>query len=300
MTTRRYDEQERRKLLMARLITDIPFMVSVALKEDLGQVIDYKRDITGQLLNEEAQATARIITREDGVFCGQKWLEEVFYQLGNKVKVDWKVQDGDKVSPDQVLCEMQGPSQILLTGERTALNFVQTLSSVSTVTAKYVAFLEGTRTKLLDTRKTIPGLRSALKYAVLMGGGYNHRLGLSDAYLIKENHIISAGSVSQAVSLARQAHSDVPIEVEVENLDELLQALKAQADIIMLDNFTTDMMKDAVVLTDGKAALEVSGNVTDKTIREFALTGIDFISVGALTKHIQALDLSMRFIEPKS
>ncbi|WPA91252.1 carboxylating nicotinate-nucleotide diphosphorylase [Providencia zhijiangensis] len=300
MTTRRYDEQERRKLLMARLITDIPFMVSVALKEDLGQVIDYKRDITGQLLNEEAQATARIITREEGVFCGQKWLEEVFYQLGNKVKVDWKVQDGDKVSPDQVLCEMQGPSQILLTGERAALNFVQTLSSVSTVTAKYVAFLEGTRTKLLDTRKTIPGLRSALKYAVLMGGGYNHRLGLSDAYLIKENHIISAGSVSQAVSLARQAHSDVPIEVEVENLDELLQALKAQADIIMLDNFTTDMMKDAVVLTDGKAALEVSGNVTDKTIREFALTGIDFISVGALTKHIQALDLSMRFIEPKS
>ncbi|HGN0868372.1 TPA: carboxylating nicotinate-nucleotide diphosphorylase [Providencia alcalifaciens] len=300
MTTRRYDEQERRKLLMARLITDIPFMVNVALKEDLGQVVDYKRDITGQLLNEDFQATARIITREEGVFCGQKWLEEVFYQLGNKVKVNWKVQDGDKVSPNQVLCEMRGPSQILLTGERTALNFVQTLSSVSTVTAKYVAFLEGTRTKLLDTRKTIPGLRSALKYAVLMGGGYNHRLGLSDAYLIKENHIISAGSVSQAVSLARQAHPDVPIEVEVENLEELLQALKAQADIIMLDNFTTDMMKDAVVLTDGKAALEVSGNVTDKTIREFALTGIDFISVGALTKHIQALDLSMRFIEPES
>ncbi|ETT00955.1 carboxylating nicotinate-nucleotide diphosphorylase [Providencia sp. PROV188] len=300
MTTRRYDEQERRKLLMARLITDIPFMVSVALKEDLGQIVDYKRDVTGQLLNEDSQATARIITREEGVFCGQKWLEEVFYQLGNKVKVNWKVQDGDKVSPNQVLCEMRGPSQILLTGERTALNFVQTLSSVSTVTAKYVAFLEGTRTKLLDTRKTIPGLRSALKYAVLMGGGYNHRLGLSDAYLIKENHIISAGSVSQAVSLARQAHPDVPIEVEVENLEELLQALKAQADIIMLDNFTTDMMKDAVVLTDGKAALEVSGNVTDKTIREFALTGIDFISVGALTKHIQALDLSMRFIEPES
>ncbi|MBS0926115.1 carboxylating nicotinate-nucleotide diphosphorylase [Providencia sp. JGM181] len=300
MTTRRYDEQERRKLLMARLITDIPFMVNVALKEDLGQIVDYKRDVTGQLLNEASQATARIITREEGVFCGQKWLEEVFYQLGDKVKVNWKVQDGDKVSPDQVLCEMRGPSQILLTGERTALNFVQTLSSVSTVTAKYVAFLEGTRTKLLDTRKTIPGLRSALKYAVLMGGGYNHRLGLSDAYLIKENHIISAGSVSRAVSLARQAHPDVPIEVEVENLEELLQALKAQADIIMLDNFTTDMMKDAVVLTDGKAALEVSGNVTDKTIREFALTGIDFISVGALTKHIQALDLSMRFIESES
>ncbi|MBF0692448.1 carboxylating nicotinate-nucleotide diphosphorylase [Providencia alcalifaciens] len=300
MTTRRYDEQERRKMLMARLVADIPFMVSVALKEDLGQIIDYKRDITGQLLSKETRAHAQIITREEGVFCGQKWLEEVFYQLGNKVKVDWKVQDGDKVSPNQVLCKMQGPSQILLTGERTALNFIQTLSSVSTVTAKYVAFLEGTRAKLLDTRKTIPGLRSALKYAVLMGGGYNHRLGLSDAYLIKENHIISAGSVSQAVSLARQAHPDVPIEVEVENLEELLQAIKARADIIMLDNFTTDMMKDAVVITNGKAALEVSGNVTDKTIREFAETGIDFISVGALTKHIQALDLSMRFTNVKS
>lgn len=300
MTTRRYDEQERRKMLMARLVADIPFMVSVALKEDLGQIIDYKRDITGQLLSKETQAHAQIITREEGVFCGQKWLEEVFYQLGNKVKVDWKVQDGDKISPNQVLCKMQGPSQILLTGERTALNFIQTLSSVSTVTAKYVAFLEGTRAKLLDTRKTIPGLRSALKYAVLMGGGYNHRLGLSDAYLIKENHIISAGSVSQAVSLARQAHPDVPIEVEVENLEELLQAIKARADIIMLDNFTTDMMKDAVVITNGKAALEVSGNVTDKTIREFAETGIDFISVGALTKHIQALDLSMRFTNVKS
>ncbi|EFB71643.1 nicotinate-nucleotide diphosphorylase (carboxylating) [Providencia rustigianii DSM 4541] len=299
MSIRRYDEQERRKILIERLIVDIPFMVTVALKEDLGQFVDYKKDITGQLLNEKTQATARIITREEGIFCGQKWLEEVFYQLGNQVQIDWKVQDGDKVSPNQVLCEMQGPSQILLTGERTALNFIQTLSSVSTVTAKYVMQLEGTRTKLLDTRKTIPGLRSALKYAVLMGGGYNHRLGLSDAYLIKENHIISAGSVKQAISFARESHPEVPIEVEVENLDELLQAIKANADIIMLDNFTTDMMKDAVVLADGKAALEVSGNVTLTTIREYAETGVDFISVGALTKHIHAMDLSMRFVELK-
>lgn len=207
--------------------------------------------------------------------------------------------DGDKVAPNQLLCEMSGPSQVLLTGERTALNFIQTLSSVSTVTAQYVAKIEGTRTKLLDTRKTIPGLRSALKYAVLMGGGFNHRLGLSDAYLIKENHIISAGSVAQAVALARQAHPEVPIEVEVEDLTELLQALKANADIIMLDNFTVTMMKEAVVLTAGKAALEVSGDVTLDTIREFAETGVDFISVGALTKHIRAMDLSMRFIEEK-
>ena len=299
MAIRRYDEKQRREVLLERLSVDIPFMVSVALKEDLGQLFDYKQDITGQLLNENALATARIITREQGVFCGQQWLDEVFHQLGGQVKIHWQVRDGDTVAPNQILCEMSGPSQVLLTGERTALNFIQTLSSVSTVTALYVEQLKGTRAKLLDTRKTIPGLRTALKYAVLMGGGFNHRLGLSDAYLIKENHIISAGSVEQAVNLARKAHSEVPIEVEVENLDELLQAIKADADIIMLDNFTTKMMKDAVVLTAEKAALEVSGNVTLSTIKEFAETGIDFISVGALTKHIKAMDLSMRFVNEK-
>lgn len=300
MATRRYDENQRREVLLERLHTDIPFTVSNALKEDLGQVVDYKQDITGQLLSPNSQADARIITREDGIFCGQQWLDEVFKQLGGQVSVTWHVNDGDKVTANQLLCEMSGPSQVLLTGERTALNFIQTLSSVSTVTAKYVAELEGTRTKLLDTRKTIPGLRSALKYAVLMGGGFNHRLGLSDAYLIKENHIISAGSVTQAVKLARQAHPTVPIEVEVESLDELLQAIKADADIIMLDNFTVTMMKEAVVLTAGKAALEVSGDVTLETIKEFAETGVDFVSVGALTKHIKAMDLSMRFIEKSS
>lgn len=297
MAIRRYDEQQRREVLLKQLEEDIPFMVSIALKEDLGQSIDYKKDITGQLLNENTQASARIITREHGVFCGKQWLDEVFRQLGGQVNVDWKVQDGEAVTPDQVLCEMDGPSQILLTGERTSLNFIQTLSSVSSVTAEYVKQIAGTRTKLLDTRKTIPGLRTALKYAVLMGGGFNHRLGLSDAYLIKENHIISAGSVERAIELAREANSDVPIEIEVESLDELLLALKAQADIIMLDNFTPMMMKEAVVLTAGKAALEVSGNVTLETIKEFAETGVDFISVGALTKHIKAMDLSMRFID---
>ncbi|WP_321158236.1 carboxylating nicotinate-nucleotide diphosphorylase [Providencia stuartii] len=299
MATRRYDENQRREALFEKLNTDIPFMVTHALKEDLGQIVDVRQDITGQLLQPVARATARIITREDGVFCGQKWLEEVFKQLGGQIDITWHVNDGDKVVPNQLLCEMSGPSHILLTGERTALNFIQTLSSVSTVTAQYVAQLEGTKAKLLDTRKTIPGLRSALKYAVLMGGGYNHRLGLSDAYLIKENHIISAGSVAKAVTLARQAHPEVPIEVEVENLDELLQALKVDADIIMLDNFTVNMMKEAVVLTAGKAALEVSGDVTLDTIKEFAETGVDFISVGALTKHIKAMDLSMRFAEEK-
>lgn len=297
MTIRRYDEQQRREILFERLQVDIPFMVSVALKEDLGQSVDYKKDITGQLLNVDAQASARIITREHGVFCGKQWLDEVFLQLGGQVIIDWKVQDGETVTPNQVLCEMQGPSQILLTGERTSLNFIQTLSSVSSITAEYVKQIAGTRAKLLDTRKTIPGLRTALKYAVLMGGGFNHRLGLSDAYLIKENHIISAGSVEQAVELARSAHPYVPIEIEVESLDELLRALKAQADIIMLDNFTPVMMKEAVVLTAGKAALEVSGDVTLDTITEFAETGVDFISVGALTKHIKAMDLSMRFID---
>lgn len=296
MATRRYDENQRRGMLLKRLVTDIPFMVNTALKEDLGQIVDLKKDITGQLLQPDLPANARIITREEGIFCGQKWVEEVFKQLGGQVRVIWHINDGDKVSPNQVLCDMEGPSQVLLTGERTALNFIQTLSSVSTVTAQYVAQLAGTRARLLDTRKTIPGLRTALKYAVLMGGGFNHRLGLSDAYLIKENHIISAGSVCQAVNLARQAYPEVPIEVEVENLDELLQAIKADADIIMLDNFTVTMMKDAVVLTAGKAALEVSGNVTLDTIKEFAETGIDFISVGALTKHIKAMDLSMRFV----
>ncbi|MDF8726605.1 carboxylating nicotinate-nucleotide diphosphorylase, partial [Escherichia coli] len=191
--------------------------------------------------------------------------------------------------------ELEGPSRVLLTGERTALNFVQTLSGVASKVRHYVELLEGTNTQLLDTRKTLPGLRSALKYAVLCGGGANHRLGLSDAFLIKENHIIASGSVRQAVEKASWLHPDAPVEVEVENLEELDEALKAGADIIMLDNFETEQMREAVKRTNGKALLEVSGNVTDKTLREFAETGVDFISVGALTKHVQALDLSMRF-----
>lgn len=295
MPPRRYNPDHRRDALLERIALDIPFTVAQALREDLGGETDASRDITAQLLPPESRSHAIVITREAGVFCGKRWVDEVFIQLGGDVRVTWHVEDGDDVQPDQPLFELEGASRVLLTGERTALNFVQTLSGVATEVRRYVALLEGTHTQLLDTRKTIPGLRSALKYAVLCGGGANHRLGLSDAFLIKENHIIASGSVRQAVEKAFWLHPDVPVEVEVESLEELDAALKAGADIIMLDNFTIDQMREAVKRTAGQARLEVSGNVTLETLREFAETGVDFISVGALTKHIRALDLSMRF-----
>ncbi|EGT4509894.1 carboxylating nicotinate-nucleotide diphosphorylase [Cronobacter sakazakii] len=295
MPPRRYNPDHRRDALLERIALDIPFTVAQALREDLGGETDASRDITAQLLPPDSRSHAVVITREAGVFCGKRWVDEVFIQLGGDVRVTWHVKDGDDVQPDQPLFELEGTSRVLLTGERTALNFVQTLSGVATEVRRYVALLEGTHTQLLDTRKTIPGLRSALKYAVLCGGGANHRLGLSDAFLIKENHIIASGSVRLAVEKAFWLHPDVPVEVEVESLDELDAALKAGADIIMLDNFTVDQMREAVKRTAGQARLEVSGNVTLETLREFAETGVDFISVGALTKHIRALDLSMRF-----
>lgn len=295
MSPRRYNPDHRRDVLLDRINHDIPQIIAAALREDLGGEIDANNDITAQLLPEDQQSHAVVITRETGVFCGKRWVEEVFIQLGGDVKVTWHVKDGDSLKPDQPLFELQGPSRILLTGERTALNFVQTLSGVASLVRSYVNLLEGTHTQLLDTRKTLPGLRTALKYAVLCGGGNNHRLGLSDAFLIKENHIIASGSVRKAVEKAFWLHPDVPVEVEVESLDELDYALKAGADIIMLDNFTLEDMREAVKRTDGQARLEVSGNVTKETLRAFAETGVDFISVGALTKHVQALDLSMRF-----
>ncbi|MGM3191497.1 carboxylating nicotinate-nucleotide diphosphorylase [Dickeya dadantii subsp. dieffenbachiae] len=295
MTTRRYSQEQRQAELFSRIEQDIPISVSLALREDLGGDISAEHDITAQLLPEETQANAVIITREAGVFCGQRWLDEVFRQLGGHIAIDWLVRDGDVLTENQPLCRLHGPSRILLTGERTALNFLQTLSGVATEVSRYVAQLSGTHTRLLDTRKTLPGLRTALKYAVLCGGGSNHRLGLSDAFLIKENHIIAAGSIKQAVEQAFQLRSDVPVEVEVETLDELQQALSAGADIIMLDNFTLEGIREAVSLTQGRALLEVSGNVTLQTLPDYAATGVDYISVGALTKHVQALDLSMRF-----
>lgn len=275
---------------------DIQRAVRDALTEDLGGTLDPHADITAQLIPADKQSTAYVISREAGVFCGQAWVEEVFAQLGGQVRVEWKVKDGDTLQPNQELFRLHGPARILLTGERTALNFVQSLSGVASLTARYMAEIAGTRCQLLDTRKTVPGLRTALKYAVTCGGGTNHRMGLFDAYLIKENHILACGGIAEAVCEARRLNPGKRVEVEVENLDELRQALAAQADIIMLDNFEVAMMREAVTLNQGRAKLEVSGNVTLQTIRGYAETGVDFISVGALTKHVQALDLSMRFI----
>ncbi|KHS69058.1 nicotinate-nucleotide pyrophosphorylase [Pectobacterium brasiliense] len=296
MSTRRYSQEQRQKALLARIAQDIPASVQLALREDLGGIVDANQDITALLLPDNETVSARIITREAGIFCGTRWLEEVFSQLGNTTTIVWHVADGDAITPNQTLCDITGPAKQLLTGERTALNFLQTLSGVATEVSRYVAVLQGTRTRLLDTRKTLPGLRTALKYAVSCGGGDNHRLGLSDAFLIKENHIIAAGSIKNAVEKAQSLRSDVPVEVEVESLDELQQALEAGADIIMLDNFSLDNIREAVNTTQSRALLEISGNVTLDTLRGYAETGVDYISVGALTKHVQALDLSMRFI----
>lgn len=282
---------------------DISRAVRAALLEDLGDALtaldqpDASADITAQLIPADRISTARVITREAGVFCGQPWVDEVFAQLGGEVKVEWKVQDGERLSPNQELFRLHGPARALLTGERNALNFVQTLSGVATLTARYVAELAGTECRLLDTRKTLPGLRSAQKYAVTCGGGKNHRIGLFDAYLIKENHILACGGIREAIAEARRLNPGKPVEVEVESLVELEQALTARADIVMLDNFDVPMMQEAVRLNQGRAKLEVSGNVTLETLADYAATGVDFISVGALTKHVRALDLSMRFIE---
>ncbi len=295
MPTRRYDPDSRRQALIQRIESDIPEAVARALQEDLGGEVDSDRDITAQLLPAGSQAHAQVITREAGVFCGKRWVEEVFIQLGSHAKLTWHIEDGQAIAADQLLFEIEGPARLLLTAERTALNFVQTLSGVATEVSRYVTLLEGSQTQLLDTRKTLPGLRTALKYAVLCGGGNNHRLGLSDAFLIKENHIIASGSIRQAVEKAFWLHPDVPVEVEVESLDELSQALEAAADIVMLDNFSLDEMREAVRLTQGRALLEVSGNVTETTLPQIAQTGVDYVSVGALTKHVRALDLSMRF-----
>ncbi|UVC30106.1 carboxylating nicotinate-nucleotide diphosphorylase [Pantoea sp. SOD02] len=297
MATRRYDPDHRRQELIKRIEQDIPEAVARALQEDLGGEVDADRDITALLLPAEKQAVAKVITREAGVFCGKRWVEEVFIQLGNKVALTWHVEDGQTLVADQLLFELTGPARLLLTAERTALNFVQTLSGVATEVSRYVALLAGSETQLLDTRKTLPGLRTALKYAVLCGGGNNHRLGLSDAFLIKENHIIASGSVRNAVEKALWLSPDVPVEVEVESLTELQDAIDAGADIIMLDNFSLEMMHEAVALTNKRALLEVSGNVTETTLPQIAQTGVDYVSVGALTKHVRALDLSMRFRE---
>lgn len=288
--------QQRLDYLNSELAQDVTRAVTEALKEDLGKTVNPDMDITASLIPRDTIATATLITREDGVFCGQPWANEVFKQLGADVTIDWHVNDGDTVISNQTLCTLHGPARILLTGERNAMNFIQTLSGCATETARYVEQLKGTNCRLLDTRKTIPGLRNALKYAVTCGGGFNHRIGVFDAYLIKENHIMACGSIEAAIQTAKQLNPGKPVEVETESLDELQQAVDAGADIVMLDNFTLEMMRKAVEINAGRAALENSGNITLDTLHQYAATGIDYISVGALTKHIRAMDLSMRFV----
>ncbi|ABF14117.1 carboxylating nicotinate-nucleotide diphosphorylase [Candidatus Palibaumannia cicadellinicola] len=285
-----------RQYLLTRIKEDISYIVNFALKEDLGGLINADIDITAQLIPKISKSNATIITHEQGIFCGKKWFIEVFKQLSDDIIINWKVDDGDYIQANQLLCEIHGPTRILLTGERTALNFIQTMSGIASKVKLYVEALKDTKIKLLDTRKTLPGLRTASKYAVLCGGGNNHRIGLTDAFLIKENHILAAGSIANAVSNALILRKDLIVEVEVENLQELKQALKAKANIIMLDNFNYKNILQAVNITSKQAALEVSGNITLSNIKNYACTGIDYISVGALTKNVRALDLTMRLI----
>ncbi|MFC5698859.1 carboxylating nicotinate-nucleotide diphosphorylase [Pseudomonas sp. GCM10022186] len=276
-------------LLLADLSAEIEANVRAALKEDVGS-----GDITAQLIPEARQARASVITREAAIISGTAWVDEVFRQIDTRVKVQWQVRDGERAEANQVLFHLEGPARALLTGERSALNFLQCLSGVATRVGHYVELVKGTQVKLLDTRKTLPGLRLAQKYAVTCGGGHNHRIGLYDAFLIKENHIAASGGIAQAIEAAHRIAPGKPVEVEVENLDELQQALEAGADIIMLDELSLDDMRTAVTLTNGRAKLEASGGVNETTLRTIADTGVDYISIGTLTKDVKAIDLSMR------
>ncbi|TQF66744.1 carboxylating nicotinate-nucleotide diphosphorylase [Pseudoalteromonas luteoviolacea] len=270
-------------------------LVQQALDEDLNYQSAVDGDITAALIPQEQIANAYVITREDCIFCGKDLILEVFRQVDPSVAVTVLANDGDKLSANTRIFTAKGSARAILTAERTALNFVQTLSGTATTTAHYVRALENSNTQLLDTRKTIPGLRTLQKYAVACGGGKNHRIGLFDAFLIKENHIAACGGIANAVSQAKTNHPDKPVEVEVENLNELEQALNAGSDIIMLDNFTVEDIQNAVKLTSGRAKLEVSGNMTLEILEQYAQAGVDYISSGALTKHVQSIDLSMRF-----
>lgn len=271
------------------LLHDVTTSVTLALREDVGS-----GDITAQLIPINQMAEARVITREDCIFCGKAWVEEVFRQLDPQVEIAWLVEDGEVVTANSLLFTLKGNTRSLLTGERTALNFVQTLSGTATISRYYANQVAHTNVKLLDTRKTIPGLRTAQKYAVACGSCHNHRIGLYDAFLIKENHIAACGNIANAIAAAHKIAPGKPVEVEVETFEELQQALAANADIIMLDNFSIDEMKKAVAITAKRAKLEASGNIDESTLVPTAETGVDFISIGGLTKHCRAVDLSMR------
>lgn len=268
----------------------IQLNIQQALQEDIGD-----GDITALLTPEDEQATATIISREDMILAGQPWVNALIAAFDPSVQITWLKNDGDLVFANETIFKLAGSARSLLTVERPALNFVQTLSAVASKTAEYVKQLDGLNTKLLDTRKTLPGLRIAQKYAVAVGGGQNHRLGLFDAFLIKENHIMAAGGIAQAIAKAHQIAPGKPVEVEVETWAELDQALEAQADIVMLDNFSQQQMIDAVKHVAGRCKLEASGNITIANLREVATTGVDYISMGVLTKDVKAVDLSMRF-----
>ncbi|MEG0859761.1 MAG: carboxylating nicotinate-nucleotide diphosphorylase [Pseudomonas sp.] len=276
-------------LRLADLTAEIEANVRRALLEDIGS-----GDITAQLIPAERLAKATIITRDDCVIAGTAWVDAVFRQLDPRVAVHWQVKDGERAQANQPLFHLEGPARSLLTGERSALNFLQMLSGVATRAQFLADKVADTQVKLLDTRKTLPGLRLAQKYAVTCGGCHNHRIGLFDAFLIKENHIAASGGIAQAISAAHKIAPGKPVEVEVESLDELKQALDAGADIVMLDELSLDDMREAVRLNAGKAKLEASGGVNESTLRVIAETGVDYISIGAMTKDVKAVDLSMR------
>lgn len=273
---------------------DLSRTVARALEEDVGT-----GDLTAALVPADRDARATVITREPAVICGRPWFDEVFRQIDPRVAIEWQADEGDFVDAGALLCRIAGSARALLTGERAALNFLQTLSGTATTVRRWVEVVAGTRCRVLDTRKTLPGLRTAQKYAVRCGGGTNHRIGLYDGILIKENHILAAGSIAAAVAAARRSGVAVPVEVEVETIDELRQALDARADMALLDEFSLDGLRKAVALNlghrNGPMKLEASGSVTLETLRPIAETGVDFVSIGALTKHLRAIDLSMRF-----
>jgi nicotinate-nucleotide pyrophosphorylase (carboxylating) len=280
-------------ILNPALPADLAEQVARALREDIGS-----GDVTAALI-PDSRAQAQVLCREPALLCGTAWVDETFRQLDSSVGIRWHFGDGAEVDAEAVLCDLEGPARAMLTGERTALNFLQLLSGTATVTQRYVRAVSGTSCRILDTRKTIPGLRSAQKYAVRCGGGSNHRLGLYDLVLIKENHIAAAGSIAAAVAAARRTAPDLRVEVEAEDLEQVRQALAAHADIILLDNFHLEAMRAAVMMNRAHARpaqLESSGGITFETLRAIAATGVDYISVGALTKHVAAIDLSMRFM----
>ena len=270
-------------------LNDIPESVARALNEDIGS-----GDISAQLIDAEKNAQGTVISREKAVICGRAWVDEVFKQLDSHVAIEWHVSEGDWVSEDQPIFTVSGNARVLLSGERCALNFLQTLSGTATTARHYAQLATNSQIRILDTRKTIPGLRLAQKYAISVGGCMNHRIGLYDAFLIKENHIIACGGIAKAVQRAKQIAPDKEIEVEVESLDELQQAVSARVDRVMLDNFNREQILDIKQLDLGETKIEISGNITDHSLAQYLDTPIDFISSGSLTKHIQAIDLSMR------